>query len=318
MYVESDEGRLNRDSNVKIMIRITHSFIIMYNFELLTHLAMIEEPQLSFQIPPPKLEILSERVKSDASSLWAKLILAIHGSPRVWKFFPVRLGTAGVWKNIVSVTKDFHACNIILRDLCHKDLRAGNQTSFWFKDWSGFGIFKGLFPNLFKLESRKHCSVADRYLRLDESMLWVWDWKREPSSFMEKIELSCCNLSIQSISLVESVDCWRWLGDTSSSFSVSSLRRLLESFTFPELPYKHFWNNQVPLKIHFFGWRAVLNRLPSKSGLAKRGIPLPSTACAFCGSHECWNRNIYGFFKQTEFWVPTLGIRAKLTALFVR
>ncbi|KAL4584401.1 hypothetical protein LXL04_009002 [Taraxacum kok-saghyz] len=69
-------------------------------------------------------------------------------------------------------------------------------------------------------------------------------------------------------------------------FSVRSMRNLWEASYLKDLPYKHWWNNWIPLKINFFGWRAVLNRLPTKLELAKRGVPIPSAYCRFCGQME--------------------------------
>ncbi|KAL4575150.1 hypothetical protein LXL04_021992 [Taraxacum kok-saghyz] len=46
------------------------------------------------------------------------------------------------------------------------------------------------------------------------------------------------------------------------------------------------WKRAVPIKVNFLGWRAVLNRLPSKRGLANRGVQLPSTACVLCGDAD--------------------------------
>ena len=75
-------------------------------------------------------------------------------------------------------------------------------------------------------------------------------------------------------------------GCPTGSFSVRSLCSLWVSNTFPSLDYVHNWNNLVPLKLNFFGWRAVLNRLPSKTELIKRGVALSSSVCGTCGVAE--------------------------------
>ena len=101
-------------------------------------------------------------------------------------------------------------------------------------------------------------------------------------------------------------DKWQWLPDTSGIFSVGSMRSRWETIFLKELPYKHWWNNWVPLKINFFGWRAVLNRLPTKLELAKRGVTIPSTCCSLCGlveeddSHlfiQCnWSKDVWALW----------------------
>ncbi|KAL4582374.1 hypothetical protein LXL04_006921 [Taraxacum kok-saghyz] len=52
------------------------------------------------------------------------------------------------------------------------------------------------------------------------------------------------------------------------------------------MQYKHWWNNWVPLKVNFLGWRAVLNRLPVKSELKRRQVTLPEYVCGLCRVEE--------------------------------
>ncbi|KAL4561275.1 hypothetical protein LXL04_033439 [Taraxacum kok-saghyz] len=171
-------------------------------------------------------------------------------------------------------------------ELCKKELGAGNGTYFWHEDWSGNGILKDIFPDLFLLESRKMCLVRDKYHANGSTTDRFWEWERTTLSYSEKIELSCCNLMLQSVTITNVADRWRWLGDGSGTFTVGSLRRIWEEFSFPEMEYKHFWNNWVPIKVNFLGWRAVLSRLPSKKGLASRGVHIPSSNCVFCKVEE--------------------------------
>ncbi|KAL4588128.1 hypothetical protein LXL04_001008 [Taraxacum kok-saghyz] len=58
-------------------------------------------------------------------------------------------------------------------ELCKKELGAGNETYFWYEDWSGNGILKDIFPDLFQLESRKMCLVRDRYQMNGGTLEWV-------------------------------------------------------------------------------------------------------------------------------------------------
>lgn len=78
-------------------------------------------------------------------------------------------------------------------------------------------------------------------------------------------------------------DTWKWLINLDGKFSVSSLGGLWESNVCTSLAYKHFWNKSVPIKINFFEWRFVLNRLPSKIDLEKRGVRMDSMLCESCG-----------------------------------
>lgn len=39
----------------------------------------------------------------------------------------------------------------------------------------------------------------------------------------------------------------------------------------------------ILLKVRFFGWILSRDRLPTKSGLISRGLPLPNSSCILCG-----------------------------------
>lgn len=50
------------------------------------------------------------------------------------------------------------------------------------------------------------------------------------------------------------------------------------------MPLKGAWKEKAPLKIHTFGWRVFLNKLPTKDQLTKRGIlqGVQDKVCVFC------------------------------------
>ncbi|KAL4591708.1 hypothetical protein LXL04_004679 [Taraxacum kok-saghyz] len=188
-----------------------------------------------------------------------------------------RCELTGVWKNIMNMTKELGGVNLNANDLFKKEMGRGTQTSFWYEDLSGSGILQDIFPLLFRLESKKQCSVSDLYQRLGATIQWPWGWKRLPSNQEENIEKRCCDLILQNAQIGNEEDKWKLTHDHSGVFSVSSMRNLWETTFCKVLPYKHWWNNWVPIKINFCGWRAEL---------AKRGVPMPSSFCSFCGQRE--------------------------------
>ncbi|MFS7983190.1 putative reverse transcriptase zinc-binding domain-containing protein [Helianthus anomalus] len=46
------------------------------------------------------------------------------------------------------------------------------------------------------------------------------------------------------------------------------------------------WNNWAPPKVNFLVWRALLGKIASKVGLARRGVPLSDVSCSRCGIAE--------------------------------
>ncbi|XP_058746298.1 uncharacterized protein LOC131619191 [Vicia villosa] len=94
-----------------------------------------------------------------------------------------------------------------------------------------------------------------------------------------------------------------WIGGDSLDFTVASCYDFYERDLIPFGPYfkfdeayRHFWKAEVPFKIKPFGWRLLLDRLPTKELLVFRGIsiPLDKLMCTFCG-YGVENRNHFFF-----------------------
>ncbi|XP_058722176.1 uncharacterized protein LOC131593629 [Vicia villosa] len=92
---------------------------------------------------------------------------------------------------------------------------------------------------------------------------------------------------------MEGRDKVEWSGSGGGSFFVASCYEFLAGFNYPFGPPNRFdvakeliWKVQVPFKIKAFGWRLLINRLPTKDLLMCRGVSLSieNSLCAFCGT----------------------------------
>ena len=70
----------------------------------------------------------------------------------------------------------------------------------------------------------------------------------------------------------------------------------------------------MPIKIRVHVWRAILDRLPTKDNLSKRGVPLPNISCPLCNNApESMDHILTSYCKATETrrainrWVPILS-----------
>lgn len=81
-------------------------------------------------------------------------------------------------------------------------------------------------------------------------------------------------------------DSWIWALESSGSFSVNSLYKLVKS-TFHGPAFWPFpWNKTAPIKANILGWRIEQDRLPTKVQLAKRNVNIPSNLCPLCNIFE--------------------------------
>ena len=77
----------------------------------------------------------------------------------------------------------------------------------------------------------------------------------------------------------------RWTLSSSGIFSVSSVRYAIDDLSLVPGDHKEFvWSNWVPSRVNVLAWRVFHGRLPTKSNLEKRGLPLVSTSCPLCSN----------------------------------
>ncbi|XP_058726908.1 uncharacterized protein LOC131598309 [Vicia villosa] len=83
-----------------------------------------------------------------------------------------------------------------------------------------------------------------------------------------------------------------WRAKSDGVFSVASCYKFYVGSRIPYGPFNKYdgalslvWKSEVPFKIKAFGWRLLVNRLPTKDLLLHRGIifTVENSKCVFCG-----------------------------------
>ncbi|XP_058726970.1 uncharacterized protein LOC131598375 [Vicia villosa] len=127
---------------------------------------------------------------------------------------------------------------------------------------------------------------------------WRWDLDisgdmllEDPTDLMEVMELLEILASAKPVEREN--DSFIWWPAEEGAFTVKScylsLRDRLEEDTVEAnktTALNLIWKSQIPSKLKVFGWRVLLDRLPSKIQLARRGIILneQDKMCVFCGT----------------------------------
>ncbi|XP_057809099.1 uncharacterized protein LOC131023572 [Salvia miltiorrhiza] len=116
---------------------------------------------------------------------------------------------------------------------------------------------------------------------------WVWSfmWERafNFSDFVNFVELW---FVLYRISLRHSVsDSILWKGANAGKFSTkemySNIHKAIFTANNSPVAFKDIWAKGVPIKVSSFAWRALLDRIPTRENLLKRGIMLGN------GGHCC-------------------------------
>ncbi|KAJ9568335.1 hypothetical protein OSB04_004301 [Centaurea solstitialis] len=150
-----------------------------------------------------------------------------------------------------------------------------------------------------------------RALNLALLMKWRWREKTEPYAIWNKVVQSCAGRSRSGsvlnynrgtwksivgvekdlrelginvwnfLKLKEDGSGWIWELDSSKKFTVKSLRRLIDGVMLPTSEAETEWIRCVPSRFNIFLWRTILNRLPTKDNLLKRGMVMQNDECSF-------------------------------------
>jgi hypothetical protein len=171
----------------------------------------------------------------------------------------------------------------------------GNNIEFWKFKWYGNQPLCDLFPELYGKEVHKGTVISERLVLQGTDTSWRWQW----NGGLNAVEQNQLEDLIELIDVIPfhstCSDSWRWVPDTNGMFSVISLYNLLlaarqtKELNEPLLAaLKKLWKSDIPSKILVFGWRLLLNRLPTRAALARRGV-LANTnelQCVFCNQNE--------------------------------
>lgn len=107
-------------------------------------------------------------------------------------------------------------------------------------------------------------------------------------------------VAVDGITLSVGGDTWEWLPENGGCFTVKSTYLLLRSLCQPHLSksplklyvYRNLWKSWAPMKVSTLSWQLLLDRLPMKFNLHRRGIipqvDSPKCVCV-CAGVLCGN-----------------------------
>ncbi|XP_058775492.1 uncharacterized protein LOC131649752 [Vicia villosa] len=200
-------------------------------------------------------------------------------------------------------------------DCCSFVVQNGYNTPFWEARWRGGFILKEVFPELYNVSCLKGVSGVAMGGRLDGR--WCWSDFGLSAALAVDPRLMAGFISMREMlesfsGLLEGRDLVTWDFKSGLEFSVASCYKFYGDAFIPYGPHYKFddafrlvWKAEVPFKIKAFGWRLLLDRLPTKDLLEYRGISffLANLKCSFCGIDvESRNHSIFGCWVVKSIW----------------
>ncbi|PNX85822.1 ribonuclease H, partial [Trifolium pratense] len=227
------------------------------------------------------------------NALWTELLRHRYGHLPSWVMGGHELVTSSKasfwWRDVISsgrgLNDDWFRSNVSCR------VGNGNDIEFWNFKWFGNHALRDLYPDLYAKETFKQAKVSERLGGALSRQRWRWSWLAPLDSTDDQSILDLQGLFAGFSLQLSNSDKWRWLPDVNGLFSVKSCYSCLLSLKqVVNLDAKvldaiqRLWGTDIPSKIKIFGWRLLLNKLPTRAALNRRGIltnphDLP---CAFC------------------------------------
>ncbi|KAL4565096.1 hypothetical protein LXL04_029180 [Taraxacum kok-saghyz] len=185
------------------------------------------------------------------------------------------------WRVIAKIKEDLRDMGINLDDMMVRKLGNGQTTFFWKDNWLGEELLK--------------CLETDAAV--------IWDWKMPLRRGRERAAVQQLGNQLSDIVLTDKDDAWCWTGCADGCFSVRSLRSVLVDRLRVNINSPFKWIAWVPKKVNCFAWRIMLNRIPTKDNLLKRGVNVGSILCTVCEqSHEEVDHLLFACKFAKEIW----------------
>ncbi|XP_058721842.1 uncharacterized protein LOC131593378 [Vicia villosa] len=273
------------------------------------------------------------RILHDDEAIWNSFIKARYFCPKIriqvdggmWQ----RKGESIWWKDLckINLLEDRVANDFSGSFMCC--CKNGKDVLFWHNRWLGDQPLRLVFPDLYALSSKKHCTVADILEWMDGIHRWRWEALFSADSIFDSsitaaaaasqnwarfVDMLCgflpCDLSRDTFS-------WSFNGD--NVFSVSSLAHAVDNAKplawDPKVidSLKVLWDLKLPPKIKIFAWKVFIDRIPTRDQLLNRGVVnVTCPDCVMCGSclesssHLFFNcQEVKGIWKHVFLWLGT-------------
>ena len=202
------------------------------------------------------------------------------------------------WGSILSSVQCIKQKGIDLFSHCVRKIRDGVSTKFWEDTWCRGQPLKSQFPRIYMLDMDRNSSIANRLSLQDLSSAF----RRQPRGGVEMAQFSDLQSMIANIVLSDQGDTWHWALD-SSGYSVASTRSLIDSKTLDTVPTATRWVRSIPIKVNIFIWRLMLNKIPSRVNLDRKGIDVGSTLCPICQADvETVNHVFFSCDMALDLW----------------
>jgi hypothetical protein len=230
------------------------------------------------------------KLLNEDNELWKRVILAKYGD--------------NVLGSVSLVAEDYRTVGSVWwRDICRVDsglgwfsqaatkkVGNGNSTKFWEDVWIGELSLAVKFQRLFGISNQKSALVCEMGRWDGGGWRWELEWRRRFFVWEEELLGELMGV-LASFTISLGDDCWVWNPGLGDGFSVKSTYVFLDHLLHTHDPlsslhsfaFKFIWKSGVPSKVSAFSWQLLLDRVPTRDNLRRRGVlNMDDSRCPLC------------------------------------
>ncbi|GJV36029.1 RNA-directed DNA polymerase, eukaryota, reverse transcriptase zinc-binding domain protein [Tanacetum coccineum] len=218
------------------------------------------------------------RFLTQGSSIWAKVIKVIHGVDGNLGSNS-KGGMKSCWSSIVTEVNALANKGIDLMQFLRIKMGNGDSIRLWEDPWHEGGILKLRYPRVYALEMCKSITIGGKlaHPNLSDS------FRRYPRGGAEFSQFGEFSALMHQVIRAPMADRWMWTRNSSGEFTVASVRQFIDDKICIGGDHKTTWIRFIPNKVNIHAWKVMLNALPTKFNISRRGIQIDSIICVNCG-----------------------------------
>nr|KYP43727.1 hypothetical protein KK1_034807 [Cajanus cajan] len=173
------------------------------------------------------------------------------------------------WVDLSTIEDGNLVSNEWLPSNCYKVIGNGVYTKFWLDKWVGHGILTHRFSRLYQITINKNGSIAEM-----SKWEWKWSWRRRLLVWEQQLLNTLVNFINRTKFIVSDEDKWSWIAAPEGVYTISSTYKVLRNdiILASNVIFRWIWTSIAPTKVLAFAWRVILNRIPTKDNLFRRGV----------------------------------------------
>jgi len=160
----------------------------------------------------------------------------------------------------------------------------GDKVLFWKDLWVGDAPLSSRFHRLYLISESKQSPIARVGHWVDNTWVWELVWRRQRLVWEQAMEAQLYQLINSHTFRKGNLDTWSWKETAKGACTVRSayMKLMGSSEGESDKVFTELWSIRVIPKAQLFGWRLLLDKLPTKDKLSVKGVQLQHSLCEFC------------------------------------